>query len=1142
MKYCEWDSIETLFGRDWKREIVAHHIDSYDDFVCNRISDVVAGFNPIRLQHSWDDNGDYFKLYASIDVSCPRLSRPSATEHDGTVHPMTPDVARSRHFTYAGDLLADLTVRVSTQKDGCEQASFELSFPGTKIGRLPIMVYSMACIYNDPATRVSANVCPMDPGGYFIVGGNERVIVPQDRMSENRIFVFPVNKTVSYSFAAESRSLVSERFGVPKLTVVKVSTRANASGHFAHATMHHVSANIPLFLLLRALGLQSDKDMFAHLSGTHVHGNAVCRFMSGCSADCLQHGVFDKESAIQWIASHCTAPSFDCGVGGGAALSTDPNAIQKMLATELLPHVGGDSGRKAEFLCDMARRCAVVAMGLCSPDDRDSYANKRVDPPGVLLGNLFRQSYGRFAKEARKKLAGDLSTRCRQAHKDLANVVSISSIASPVIIENGMRTSLATGNWGMKNNAKSGVSQILSRMTFSATLSHLRRVCTSIEKNSKLVHPRKLHSSQWGVFCPAETPEGHSVGVVKNLAIGARITIPSCPDFCRTLILRGECGPLIEPMSPLGTSVLVNYSPVCKVSDPLAFVSAVRRMRRVGLIHAHSSVLYDRDNNQVRILFDGGRLVRPLLIVENGHIQASDVSPASRFENHVVGGSIEYIDIEEASVSLIAMRPCDVGVQHTHCELHPCLCLGVLASMIPFSNHNQSPRNSYQSAMGKQAIGIFASNFRKRFDTHAMVLNYPQTPLVSPRISRMLGFDTLPSGANLIVAVSTMAGYNQEDSVVINKSAIERGMFETSVYHTIYEQVQKNAVTGVQEVFYMPSQSDTELSALNYSKLGSNGFPDMETHMVPGDVVIGKYMPHKGGVVTDESAALRTNESGKVDSIVAPHTHGDDSINGDGYAFCQVRLRDSRSPEIGDKVASRAGQKGTVGMTLKHEDMPVTACGLVPDIVINPHALPSRMTVGQLLEGVLGKACCFAGVLGDATPFDNDFCCEGVFDALSRCGCERHGEEVVYDPRTGRQCYATMFITPTYYQRLKHMVTDKVHGRGGSGPMVMLTRQPAEGRARDGGLRLGEMEIECLLAHGQMKFLKERFMTCSDAFRVDVCSACGAIATTNIKARTNTCRRCQNSRAFTTVDIPYAMKLMLQEVGGMGIGTSLAAS
>jgi DNA-directed RNA polymerase II subunit RPB2 len=1144
------DIVESMIGRDCKRELVAHQIDSFDDFVENRIADVVKGFNPIRLNSAWHSGDADYTLDSSIVVTNPRLVRPSATEHDGTTAPLTPDTARSRHFTYASDLLADIQVSVVTTSDGVEQTSFTRTFPGTKIGRIPVMVYSSVCIYSDAAARTRANMCPLDPGGYFIVGGNERVVVPQDRMSENRVFVFSVNKTVSYSYGAEVRSLVSERFGVPKLSIVKISSKPNVGGHFAHVTMHHVSANIPLFILFRALGESSDKSMYALLAGGHTHGESIARYLAGCSHDCMMHSIKSQVSALAWIAERCTAPGLLRGAQAvkpfvppfKSSLPAAATAMVSILETELLPHVGACLPSKRVVLADMARRAVLVAMGANRPDDRDSYVNKRVDPTGIMLANLFRQCYGKFAKEARKTLAKDLATRVRVAHKELAQAVSMVSVARPSIIENGMRTALATGNWGVKNNAKVGVSQILSRMTYSATLSHLRRVCTSLDKTSKLIQPRKLHASQWGVFCPAETPEGHSVGVVKNLSIGARVTLPTSPSFCVSAILSGWCGP-VDTSKSTGSEeaiVSVNYAPIARTRDPSGCTRALRAMRRSGAIHAHASIVHDTEHRQVRVLLDGGRVVRPLLIVRDGELPAlTQMQPGTSWSEYLLSGAAEYMDIDEAGQCLIAMSPADVTPSHTHCEVHPSLVLGVLAAMIPFPDHNQSPRNSYQSAMGKQATGVYASNFRRRFDTHAMVLDCAQRTIVSSMIPDLLSLGELPSGANLIVAVSTLAGYNQEDSVVLNQSSLERGMFSTTVYHTIYEQVQKNPVSGEQEIYYCPEDSSAAQSTFNYQKLTPSGFPQMETALEGGDVVIGKCMSQKNGGFIDESVALRTNECGKLDHIVSSLTHGSQAINGDGYGFCQVRLRDSRRPIIGDKVASRAGQKGTVGMVLRQEDLPTTADGLVPDLIINPHALPSRMTVGQILEGVLGKACCMSGCFGDSTPFSDSPGSESVFDALERLGAERHGEEVMFDPRTGKQTSVTMFITPTYYQRLKHQVVDKVHGRGASGPMVMLTRQPAEGRARDGGLRVGEMEIECLLAHGIMRFLKERFMDCSDGYTITVCRDCGTIAAVNIRAKIHRCAKCSNERSFMSIDIPYAMKLMMQECEGMGVSTAL---
>lgn len=1130
---AQWSVVDAMLGIDFKKELVQHQIDSFDDFVSTKISNIIDGFNPMSIFHGWDESLREYRFRASIEFCDPKLTRPTSSERNGSRRLMTPDKARERHFTYAGDLLADITVMTTVMSSSGTSSTSKQTFSAIRIGRIPIMVYSSACVFHTAESRVGSNMCPMDAGGYFIISGNERVIVSQDRMSENRIFVFPVNKTVVYRFASEVRSLVSEKFGVPKLTTAKLSTKPNMAGHYVHVSMHRVSTNIPLFIILFALGLPSHKSIYEVIKGNHSYGDTICNYIHGCGYESTQNNVWNQEDAIAWISSRSVpSPRPDQPVTAERRQSP----VYDMLSSEFLPHTGSTLSSKIPILADMVRRVVLVGIGITTVDDRDSYVCKRIDPPGTLLANLLRQYYGKFAKEVRKHVIKEVSSSSVSDDKSIITPYNVSRIIRPSIIENGIRFAMATGNWGVKNNAKVGVSQVLNRMTYSATLSHLRRVCTCIDKNSKLINPRKLHASQWGVFCPAETPEGQCVGVVKNMSIGTRITLAVDPSYCIDLIKKSAFGDL----GSVGSQVCVNYLPVGYCADPYAFTTAFRQFKRSGGVHVHTSIVYDSFNNQVRILMDGGRIVRPILVVrEDGSIPA--LESEQTWSQMILGGCVEYLDVEEVATSMVAMSPSSVS-HHSYCEIHPSLMLGVLASMIPFPDHNQSPRNSYQSAMGKQAIGIFASNYRHRFDTHMMMLEYPHRPIVTSVVAEKLGLNMLPCGGNLMVAVSTIMGYNQEDSVVLNQSSIERGMFSSTSYHTIYDQIQRNSVTGEEEEFYVPKEEDVKYSPHDFSKLNESGFPSLERYVKGGDVVIGKCMNNRSGVCSEESTALRSSECGKVDKIFSTLTDPDEAVNGDGYSFVSLRLRDSRFPVIGDKMSSRSGQKGTVGMTLRQEDMPFTSEGMVPDLIINPHALPSRMTIGQVMEGVMGKACCHYGKYGDATPFSDTFSTSSVFDALSRAGMECHGEEVMHDPRTGEMTATTVFLTPTYYQRLKHMVCDKVHGRGGSGPMVSLTRQPAEGRARDGGLRMGEMETECLLAHGQMKFLKERFMDCSDGFDLSICRGCGTYTPLNILYHIHKCSHCGNNRDFSVVEIPYSMKLFMQEAEGMGITPKLITS
>ena len=1113
------DRFREIVGDDPLHWLVIHQLEAYNDFLQTKLVHIIEGFNPIEVYTDWDGKAQEYGRKVVLSFMRPRIAAPSHYEADGRKTPLTPELALARDLTYSGDLMCDMTIAVSTP----DSAGVNETVPNVCIGRIPVMVDSCACKRRETVVKASSGTCRYDPGGYFIVGGNERVLVAHDRMAENRIFVFPVNKTVLYSYCAEVRSLVSEAFGVPKLATVRISKRANRFGHIAHVAMHHVSVNVPLFAMMRVLGASTDRQIFGLITKglSPALAGRVVEYLMGCPGECFAAGIGTEREAFAWLAERTTVSGLPPEHANVPALKA--RAVREMLQTELLPHVGPAFARKREVLAEMTRRAALVAMGVHQCHDRDSYVNKRIDTTGSLLGNLLRQYYGKLAKEMRKAIGKEI------LHNDPGDPVRCCNILQAVksgIVENGLRYGLATGNWGTKQNAKVGVSQILNRMSYCATISHLRRVNTYIDRNSKLVEPRRLHLSQMGFFCPAETPEGASVGIVKNLALGTRITCATDPDLAWYAIKR-VLGALVADWAPDAQdafdpdryTVLLNYAPVATTTAAREFAEGVRRLKRAGTVHSFTSVVLDAVHAQVRVTCDGGRLVRPLLFVGDG------AAPAD--------APVEYLDPEEVDGTLISYS----GADAPYCEVHPVLMLGVIGAMIPFSDHNQSPRNAYQCAMGKQALGISTLRFRDRYDANAIVMNHAQRPLVRNEISRVLGVDELPYGANLIVGVSTALGYNQEDSVVVNASAVQRGLLVCTAYHTVADELRKNACSGCQEVLYAPDAGSGGRALYNYDKLTPTGFPAMGTYVDTSDVVIGKYMPKRDGLISDESIALKANERGFVDRIVSPDTvTAYEVANADGYAFCKVRMRERRAPEIGDKLSTRSAQKGTIGMMLAHEDMPVTGDGLVPDLLINPHAFPSRMTVGQFLEGVLGKACCMSAEEVDSTAFSSDgTAAEDAFDMLDRCGFERHGEELMYDPRTGRQQRCTMFVTSTFYQRLKHLVADKIHARGGHGPIVMLTRQPSEGRSRDGGLRLGEMENECLLGNGTILFQHERFVTCSDAFKVHLCAVCGNVPNYNLDEKIHKCTVCKNTTRFVEVVMPYAMKLFAQEIESMGV-------
>lgn len=681
--------------------------------------------------------------------------------------------------------------------------------------------------------------------------------------------------------------------------------------------------------------------------------------------------------------------------------------------------------------------------------------------------------------------------------------------------------------------SKAGVSQVLNRYTYASTLSHLRRCNTPLGREGKIAKPRQLHNTHWGMVCPAETPEGQACGLVKNLSLMSCISVGSFS------------GPVIEFLEEWGlesleenahsatpcTKVFVNGVWMGVHRDPANLVKTIKKLRRKDDISPEVSVVRDIRERELRVYTDAGRVCRPLFIVEDQQLlfkkkhlrwlenNKDDQDRPFEWDDIVRKGYIELLDAEEEETVMICMSPDDLEASRlqaagmdpqeedtefdpakrlkattnihtwTHCEIHPSMILGVCASIIPFPDHNQSPRNTYQSAMGKQAMGIYLTNFLVRMDTMANILYYPQKPLATTRSMEYLKFRELPAGQNAIVAILCYSGYNQEDSVIMNQSSIDRGLFRSMYYRSYMDLEKKSGIQQLEE-FEKPTRDTTlRMKHGTYDKLEDDGLIAPGTGVNGEDIIIGKTAPippdsEELGQRTrthtrrDVSTPLKSTETGIIDQVLI-------TTNAEGQKFVKIRVRSTRIPQIGDKFASRHGQKGTIGITYRQEDMPFTAEGITPDIVINPHAIPSRMTIGHLVECLLSKLATLIGQEGDATPF-TELTVESVSRYLRQKGYQSRGLEIMYHGHTGKKLQAQVYLGPTYYQRLKHMVDDKIHSRA-RGPVQILTRQPVEGRSRDGGLRFGEMERDCMISHGVAAFLKERLFEASDAYRVHVC-------------------------------------------------------
>lgn len=1417
--FC-WDILDTYFqkgsSQDSVNPLIKHQIDSYNKFLNEILSQIISGFNPIKinLNNSKGENESNIQKI-SINVLQPSLTKPSYQLPDGTNTVMTPHIARMNNLTYSSNLYVNVHIVIELLIGDNITEKIDKTVSGVYIGKIPIMVRSKACVlYQMPGIgEEDNNECKYDFGGYFIINGNEKVLICQDRINENTTLVFQPNNNIDGLYA-EIRSMCDNIYLPPKTTSLNMSGKLNHMGRIIRLNTSFLRSEIPVFIMFRALGVINDKEIIQHIVydlDNKDNQRIINELMACCEDSCDIH---NQEQAEQVLIKIMT---------GVNKTQKSIDTLHNNIINDFLPHVGKCYRRKAIYLGYMIRKMIRIYLGYDTYDNRDSYINKRIDTPGILMSNLFRQCYGKMTKEIKNLIERELNLwRANQitTNTDIISDNNIHRYFKQSLLDSWLKYSLSTGNWGIKSigsfqNIRQGVSQVLNRMSYASTLSHLRRINTAMEKNGKLVQPRKLDNSQIGMICPAETPEGASVGLVKNMALSTNISVSMSSVHIRKLVL--EFGTIMyndtfsnntsiikteEYLKALGDNsnvyIQINGDIIGYHTNPVELYNKLKNYKRCGIIYPMTSIVWNIRHRYISISTEAGRMYRPLLIADydnktnkselrinrilrEKNITWKEYVKDKSFDYFICPmtdnneeGFIEYLDCNEINYAMIAMNPLELekGMKgsaypprYTHCEIHPSLINGILGVNIPFSDHNQSPRNCYQCisetelvlmsdgtskyikdikvgdevicfnpntniseyttvvnhynrntnkhiynistisgrtitatydhkfmtsegwktcmefnnntkigimmmsnpednfientddiivniddnyfgssinklieinllplkksnkylpiiarlcgyainsnnkfnsiydmecynkdviqigftngyhdtlfqlyiqylimsvdkwilntsqltkkefvagycgsissnnyikvvksiiykenistewynstndikakfynkfgirynyelmkelsiineyimynenkyhlnidsdltyedwvklieikgdlifvpfhemhqnnnnkkisdltvasdshsfiggngfaisncAMGKQALGVYMSNFNKRIDTMGNILNYPQKPLVYTKLSKYTYSNELPAGVNAIVAIMSHTGFNQEDSVMINQSALDRGLFTSTYYKAFKDQCTKNHSTGEEEVFINPTNM-TNLKPFSYEKLAEDGFIPKNTYIDGNDILVGKVMPKKqNGKITyqDNSTCMKANDEGYIDLNYT-------GTNSDGYKFCKIRVRKNRKPEIGDKLASRHAQKGSLGMIYKHQDMPFTKDGIVPDIIMNPHAVPSRMTIAQLLECIMGKACCHIGSDGDSTPF-TDCSVESIAKVLEMSGMERYGNEIMYNGRTGEQIKTEIFIGPTYYQRLKHMVCDKLH-------------------------------------------------------------------------------------------------------------------
>ena len=1106
-----WTVVDSFF----KTEGLIHmQIDSFNDFINFGIQRCVDEQTDISF--SPKKNQQYSVHFGGVTVFEPSIIEERAMKR------ILPSECRNRSLNYDASVCCDITETIVD--NGVKEVIHHYKIP---IGRIPIMLGSDSCnLYKlSDEEKIKAGECSFDKGGYFIIGGHERVIVSQIR--NNYQLMFYKQKSDKYTYIGEIRSM-SEETGHSVQVKAMITVEKNCI-----FSIPYIKETILAGIIFKALGV--DFEDIKHFVGG-VESEDINRYVKIMIRDASF--IQTQEEALNYIGQYSIH-----------VISKEKRLLyaKQVIETELFPHMGtrASSKEKAMFVGNIVKKLILSHLNLRPQDDRDNYSNKRVETTGVLCTDLFRNLYKRL-----------IMTIKLQFEKKKSNPDILSIINKINIITMGMRHCFATGNWGVQKNAytRTGVSQILSRMTYGGTLSHLRRLIFPSVKDGKDAKIRKIHPSQFGYICPSETPEGQTVGIVMNLSLMTKITrkmstvfirriLEKCPNFIHT-----EKIPIVEIKNSV--YIFLNENILGCTFKPLEFVEHLKKLREGLYLHPEISITYNVFENEIKVCSDSGRCIRPFFKVfrtEDGkqRINLGDMN----WEHLLRNNCIQYIDNSEIENCVIAMTPQDLETDtyYDFCEIHPSMLLGVMGNIIPFPDHSPSPRNCYQCSMGKQAIGFYATSYRNRTDTIANVLDYPQRPIVSTKPSNFMGFNDMPSGINAVVAIMAYTGYNQEDSVILNKSSVDRGLFTVTSYHTLVETEKKGGMYVFENICIPPENSvekNPEHESYfkrkyeNYSLLNENGVIREKIPVKKGDVIVGKIMTktskNGGDIKKDCSVVIKQGEEGTVDRVYM-------STTPNGYKMVKIVIRKQRIPEIGDKFASRAAQKGTVGAIYNQEDMPFNSEGITPDIIINPHCIPSRMTINQLMECVLGKACAVTGTYGDATPFTStstNNSAERICEQLAQAGMKtgmgynRYGWEYLHNGFTGELVKAKIFMGPTYYQRLKHMVSDKMHSRA-SGHVTTLTRQPLEGRSRDGGLRFGEMERDAMLAHGSARFLKERLFDCSDPYQITVCNHCGMITT-----NPDECSFCSKDNV-TLCNIPYAAKLLCQELMSMGIKISI---
>ena len=1191
-----WNIIEKFFY-DNPQVLVKHHLESYNEFFKTGLKSIFKERNPIILQKEQDPNSTRFKYRCELYLGGKNgdkiyYGKPVIYDEDRE-HFMFPNEARLRNMNYGMTIHFDLEVDFFIEDDeGKINESTEV-INSIFLGRFPIMLQSDLCILKGLNRDVRYNMgeCRNDYGGYFIIDGKEKVIISQEKFADNMLYIRD-NYNDIYSHGADIRT-VSEDASKPErtLSVRIVAPNNTYTNNQIVVNIPNVRKPIPLFIVFRALGIISDKQIIEYcLLDLEENRSFIDLFIPSIHD---ANKIFTQEAALEYIKTFTKGHTV--------------NHVLDILMNYFLPNIGElNFQQKAYYLGYIVYNLLLVFTKLEQPTDRDSFKFKRVEVPGRLLYDLFKEYYKLQQDHIKLKLDSEYNFKKSknvyqgESFKDVV-LQNYEKIFGERILETGFKKAFK-GNWGAAEHTKKvGVVQDLNRLSYNSFISHLRKINLPMDSSSKVVKPRLLHGSQWGIIDPVDTPDGGNVGFHKHMAIATHITsgCSSYPimKFFRSILkmkLLEECNTSFLYSS---TKIMVNGSWVGILTNPQETMRIIKKYKRNGLLPIYTSISWNIKKKEIQVYTDSGRLCRPVFYIDNKKpsfqnkaileklgkmdfsweqlisgfakkkdsnfqvdsckiYEINELYETTNFDNlKGTDGIIEYLDTAEEETALISSSyDFNINKPYTHIEIHPSLMLGVMGNQIVFPENNQLPRDLFSCGQSKQAVSLYNSNFFSRIDKMGVVLNYGQIPLIKSRYLQFINNEQHPYGENVIVAIMVYGGYNVEDSILFNEGSVKRGLFRTT-YYNMYESREESSKIGENSIdSHFQNIQDANIDATkfgyDYGYLDKYGLIKENTEMDDKKVVIGKVQTNllNPNQPQDVSVYPKKGQLGFVDKTFMTEDE-------EGFRLAKVRIREERIPAIGDKFCSRCGQKGTVGLIIPEENMPFTENGIRPDLIVNPHALPSRMTIGQLVETLMGKACVNIGGYGDCTAFVNKGSKHELFGkALTQQGFNKTGNELLYNGMTGEQLDAEIFIGPTYYMRLKHMVKDKINYRA-RGPIKQLTRQTVGGRANDGGLRIGEMERDGVIAHGAAGFLQESLIVRGDEYYMAVCNNSGTIAIFNksqnlflspmadgpikfhesIDKNLNIENISRFGRSFSILRIPYALKLLIQELQAMNI-------